>query len=194
MYAQQSGRRRAPTSIRVESTGTDLGLLPLLAASVPSVKTLATKAIMSVISIFDPGKKREANRKNRAQFWGDTARAGSITAARRVFGGQTEQFTSAERGYYAVQWKQLVSADSALAAKATALGPLPIPEPGSDTAPMSISEADMASLQEEINAYHNVASAASPSGNVVASAQRAGMPLILGLGILGAVLVSRKRR
>lgn len=177
--------------VRVDNGGTDLGALPVLIAAVPSVKTLAMKAFTSVISIFDPGKKREANRKNRAQFWGETARAGSITAARVVLGGRTMVYTINEKGYYEDQWKQLVAADSKLAAQAQALGGLPVPEPGSDVEPMRLSDEQLAALQAEIEAYRNPPTSGGGGGakpSAPGSPQQAGITLILGLGILGAFL------
>jgi hypothetical protein len=191
-------RRATANRVRVENGGTNLGILPILAAAVPSVKTLATKAITSVISIFDPGKKRDANRKNRAQFWGDTARAGSITAARRVYGGTTMVYTVDEKKLYADQWRSVQSAQPQLAAQAVALGKLPIEEPGSDTTPMSLPPEELEALQAEIDAFHN-----PPSGTVtatdgktaaaVAKSAQSSTGVIAAAAVLGALFILRKR-
>ena len=188
---------------RIENGGTNLGALPLVVASaIPSVKTLATKAINSIIGIFDPGKKRDANRKARATFWGDTAVAGSITAARRVLSGRTMVYTTEEKALYNAQWSRLVGANPSLAAKAQSLGNMPdgIPEPGSDASPpFSVPPDVLASLQEEINVYHGSTATAADvdaaaDAKAAAKPSQAGTGLLFGLGILGALLAGRKRR
>src|SRR3954469_14383067 len=66
---------------RRDALGDDLGLVPVIAAAVPTVKDLLGKAFTSLVSIFDPGKKRDAVREGQAEFWLQAAKNGSITAA-----------------------------------------------------------------------------------------------------------------
>lgn len=185
--------RNTPARIRVENGGTDLGALPLAAAAIPSIKSLATKAISSVIAIVDPGKKREANRKARAQMWGDFARAGSITAARRVLGGSRVQYTPTERGYYQTQWNSLMAAEPRLANQALVEGPLGVPEPGSDVAPPFIPDEDVAALQREVDFYRNPETAALPATTSTALVPvKANTNALLALGLVGAFLATRR--
>lgn len=171
-----------------------LGVLPaVVAAAIPSVKTLAQKALNSVLGIFDPGKRRDANRQARAVMWGDIAVAGSITAARRVLGGQTLVYTEKEKQYYRDQWKRLQSTEKRLADQAVTLGGLGIPEPGSDQEPARISDEDMQSLQREIDAYRTGGTTTATATTPVAPA-RAGMGWLLGLGIAGAIAAKLFRR
>lgn len=172
------------------SSGDEIGIIPaIVTAAIPSVRTLALKALNSVVGIFDPGKRRDTNRASRAVMWGDIAVAGSITAARRVLGGTTLQFTDKERQYYRDQWKRLQSAEPRLAAQAQTLGGIGIPEPGSDQEPAKIGDEDLSSLQREIDAYRaGVNSAPSSTGAPASAPAKAGAGTLLGLGLLGALL------
>lgn len=229
-YYMQSGQRiaatRRPSAVAVRVTspasfrlparasgvarlrvanGDELGVLPALAvAAIPSVKTLASRALTSVLGIVDPGKRRTANRKARAQMWGDLARAGSITAARRVLGGQTMQYTVEEKGFYVTQWNQLRAVDPTLAAEAQRLGPLGIPDPGSDQVPAQLSPEDESAIQREIDFYHSPKIAAQvqqvnadgspvPTPPTPKPPALAGANAFLALGLLGAFLATRRR-
>lgn len=176
--------------------GDEIGVVPaIVAAAIPSVKTLALKALNSVVGIFDPGKRRDANRAARAVLWGDLAVAGSITAARRVLGGTTLQFTDKERQYYRDQWKRVQASEPRLAAQAQALGGLGIPEPGSDQEPAKIGDEDTASLQREIDAYRAGVNSATPGATTTATTPaKAGVSTLLGLGLVGALLAKLLKR
>jgi len=147
-------RARKVKRARVQS-GDSLGALPLLAAaaSSPTVRGAISKAVGGLIGIVDPGKKREANRKARAQMWGDIARQGSITAARYILGGRTMVYTVNEKGYYEEQWKQLQAAQPGLASRAQSLGGLGPPGNGDD--PPSIDEYTQQALQKEVDEFRN---------------------------------------
>lgn len=186
--------------VRYESTGTHLGeylgILPAIAAAaIPSVKQLAQRALNSLIGIVDPGKKRDANRKARADIWCSLANAGSITAARRVLGGSKLQYTPKERQYYIDCWQRLLQTKPMLAQQAITLGQLGIPEPGSDVAPPSISEEDTTTLQREIDAY-NVAvqtnaplpGPGAPKGLLPAAPSTPSFGPIIAITIGGAIL------
>lgn len=181
--------------VRYNTTGTDfLGVLPALAAAaLPSVKELAQKALNSVIGIVDPGKKRDANRQARATLWCGLANRGSITAARRVLGGSTLQYTQKERQYYVDCWNALQKSKPMLTQQAQTLGALGVPEPGSDIAPPSIPDEEMASLQREIDAYDAATAAGAtqlpPPGGM--KALPAGISPVLALGIAGAFLARK---
>jgi hypothetical protein len=188
------GVRRGTSRIRYQTTGTDLGAylgqLEIAAIAVPSVKDLAAKALNSVIGIVDPGKKRDANRKARATIWCGLANAGSVTAARRVLGGSNVQYTPLERSYYADCWTKLLASKPVLAQQAKALGQLGVPEPGSDVAPPTIPEEDMATLQNEIDAYRqSITSGVAPKALPATTA--AGINPLIALGLVGAFLARR---
>lgn len=175
--------------------GEYLGIVPLVAAAIPSVKDLAAKALNSVIGIVDPGKKRDANRKARADIWCGLANAGSITAARRVLGGSKVQYTAKERQYYIDCWQKLMASKPALCQQAITLGQLGIPEPGSDVAPPSLSEEDQQSLQREIDAYNTALQTNAPlPGPATAKAlpaagqSTASLGPVIGIAIAGALL------
>lgn len=186
--------------LRYATTGTHLGeylgILPAVAAAaIPSVKQLAQKALTSLIGIVDPGKKRDANRKARADIWCSLANAGSITAARRVLGGSKLQYTAKERQYYIDCWQKLMASKPALAQQAITLGQLGIPEPGSDIAPPSLSSEDMASLQREIDAYNTAAQTGAPlpgpgapKALPAAGQSTASLGPLIGVAIAGALL------
>ena len=179
---------------RVRFSDGNLGVFPVVAAAIPSVKDLASKAITSVIAIVDPGKKRDANRKARAQMWGDFARAGSITAARRVYGGQTSQYTKEEKALYVAQWNSLRSAEPKLAAQAQALKGLSIPEPGSDVTPPYLAPEEVAAIQQEVDEYRAPEGVVTSTPKAAATPQQAGAGWLLGLGLAGAWLASKLRR
>lgn len=196
-------RRATPNTrvvrMRYATTGTNLGeylgILPVVAAAIPSVKDLAAKALNSLIGIVDPGKKRDANRKARADIWCSLANAGSITAARRVLGGSKVQYTAKERQYYIDCWQKLMSSKPALCQQAITLGQLGIPEPGSDVAPPSIPEEDQQSLQREIDAYNAAVQTNAPlPGPATAKAlpaagqSTASLGPVIGIAIAGALL------
>lgn len=189
--------------VRYDTTGTDLGsyvglgILPAIAAAaLPSVKDLAQKALNSVIGIVDPGKKRDANRQARAALWCGLANRGSITAARRVLGGSTLQYTPKERQYYLDCWTALQKSKPMLAQQAQTLGGLGVPEPGSDIAPPLIPDEDMAALQREVDAYDAATAAGATQLPAPATAKAlpaagqssASLGPLVGLAIAGAVL------
>lgn len=182
-------------AVRLQTTGTQLGALPLVAAAIPSIKDLARRAINSVIGIVDPGKKRDANRQARAAMWCDFANAGSITAARRVLGGSQVQYTAKERQYYIDCWNKLKASEPMLAQQAQALGPLGVPEPGSDVAPPFLADEEISSLQREVDAYRSGASAlpaSSPKLLTVQAGFGGNAGVLLALGIAGAFLARRR--
>lgn len=166
--------------VRVQGGGAQLGqlgILPVVAAAVPSVSQILGKITTSLISIVDPGKKRDANREARAEMWYQYASGGSVTAARRVHGGIHFQYTPKEKQYYIDRWAKFQSANPGLAAQAIAAGDLGIPEPGSDLVPPSLSAAEQAAIQAEINAYHaaHAAAGTSPASQPALTIAQAGL-------------------
>lgn len=197
--------RTQPGGVRVRLGGDQLGVLPLVAAAVPSVGQITSKILSGVVSIFDPGKKRDANREARAEMWYQFASAGSITAARRLYGGQQFQYTDKEKGYYRDRWSKFQSALPDLAKQATQLGPLGIPEPGSGVEPPQLSPADQQAIQAEIDAYHaaHAQQGTTPPAQPPVRVAQAGIgtgfmdnPLVLGGALIAAFLFNRspKRR
>lgn len=190
--------------IRVANPNYGLGILPVLAAeAVPSVSKILGKIATGLLSVVDPGKKRDANREARAEMWFQYASAGSITAARRLYGGQTIQFTDKEKQYYRDRWAKFQPTHTDLAAQAVSLGALGIPEPGSSVEPPSLSPADQQAIQDEINAYHaahataGVTPPAQPSLNV----KQAGIgglgldsPVVLAVALGAAIYFQMSKR
>lgn len=168
--------------------GDSLGVLPLVAAAVPSVSTLLKNAANSLIGIVDPGKKRDANREARARMYGALAVQGSITAANRVYsaavGIHGGEGPTKEAGWYKEEWAKIQAAVPTLAAAVPILPRVGLPDPQEPT----LSAADQTLIQNEINAYHGIAKTATAAGTVLQS--NAG--LLLGLGILGAFLFRRR--
>lgn len=170
-----------------------LGILPVIAAAVPSVSQILGKITTSLLAVIDPGKKRDANREARAEMWYQYASAGSITAARRLHGGTHFQYTAKERQYYIDRWAKFQAANPALAGQAQQLGDLGIPEPGSDLAPPTLSPEDQQAIQAEIDAYHQAHAAAGttpppqPGLNIASLGLGGSSPLVLGAALAYAL-------
>jgi hypothetical protein len=180
-----------------------LGIVPAVAAAaIPQAESLVRQALSALVSIIDPGKKRDAYREQRAEIYYQLANAGSVTAARILHGGSVLQYTPKERQYYVDRWAKLTSAhpdiaSAALAAEQAAGQPMGVPEPGSDAAP-SIPTSVLQGYQNEINAYHASQGTPTPGYTVPASTsplspQQAGVASLTGnktllLGLIGAGL------
>jgi hypothetical protein len=201
--AQRTTTQVDSGDVRVRLSGDQLGILPLVASAVPSVSQIAGKIVTSLVSIVDPGKKRDANREARAEMYYQYATAGSITAARRLYGGQTVQYTAKERQYYKDRWPKFAAAVPDLAAQAVALGlgPDGIPEPGSGTAPPQLSAVDSQQIQSEINAWHaaHAQAGTTPPGQPAIKVAAAGLggltdnPLVLGASLAAALFFGMKK-
>jgi hypothetical protein len=164
VYRRSTQRPRTASLVRVavvpQALG-ELGILPLVAAAVPSVSQILGKIGSSVLSILDPGKKRDANREARAEMFYQFASAGSITAARALYGGAEKGSVGAhsEIAMYVTRWQKLQAANPTLAAAARAAGPLGVgPDPGMN--PPTIPADEQAAIQQEINAFHMAHAAA----------------------------------
>lgn len=184
-------RRNAVRRVRVANLGDTQYIDP----NKLSVKSLAVKAINSLIGIFDPGKKREASRKARAVFYGDLAVAGSITAARIVnggaAGGQYQQYTTDEKAYYADQLARLKAADPTLQARALTAGELPVPGDGDSPAGWQPSSETVETFQREIDAYKSPSDFDVGGGKLppqIKQASAAGGSLLLPLVAIGLIL------
>lgn len=197
--AYYPGSNRSKSAVkRVRVRADALGDTQYIDANQLSVKSLAVKALNSLIGIFDPGKKREASRKARATFYGDLAVAGSITAARILMGGasggQYQQYTTNEKGYYDAQVARLRTADPVLYAKAQQAGELPVPGDGDTPAGWQPSSETIDSFQREIDGYRNPGDASVTGQNPNAPkpvTMKASSGLLLPLVALG-VLVGGK--
>jgi hypothetical protein len=171
-YRRPAAPRRGgivPNPSRRNTAG--LGLLPLAAAAAsPTVENIVKNAATAIIGIFDPGKKRDANREARAEMYYQLALAGSITATRRLYGGQTIQYTDKEKQMYRDRWAKFAQANPTLAAKAQQMGGLGIPEPGSDVQPPALSATDQEKIRQEIAlATGNPSEPLPPSVNLTPS-------------------------
>jgi hypothetical protein len=176
----------SPTRVRVAND--QLGVVPLIAAAVPSVKDLAAKAFTSLVAIFDPGKKRDAVREGQAEAFYQWAVAGSLTAARTLHGGTRIPYTVKEKGFYQTRWNKLQASNATLAAQAVAAGDLAPIDAGQSTTAIQFPPSLLDTVQNEINIAHGVASASSPIAGGVA---KAGVNPIVGLAILGAFLARK---
>lgn len=178
-----------------------------------TVQSIVKDAASAIIGIFDPGKKRDKNREARAEMWYQLALAGSITAARRLYGGQTIQYTDKEKQMYKDRWAKFAQANPTLAQQAVQKGGLGIPEPGSDVVPPSLSSTEQEKLRQEIALYTGGSSESLP-GDMSADVppadanagappaahppiQEAGLssnPLVLGAAAAALLLAFTKRR
>lgn len=189
----RAGLSGYPTRVRL--SGDQLGILPVIAAAAPSVTDLAKKAGMALVGIVDPGKKRDAERQARANMYRELAKQGSITAANRVYsasiGIHGGEGPTKEANWYKQAWSDIQATVPDIAAKVPSLPRVGLPDPQRP----ELSAADTSLIQNEINLYHGIASAAgSGAAAEVASAGASGnLGMILGLGVLGAFLVSRRR-
>ena len=201
-YAQPSRRQpkgNAGGDVQVRVSGRDeLGILPIAAAAVPSVSQILSKIAVGVISIVDPGKKRDAVREGQAEMWFQYASLGSLTAARTLHGGTHFPYTIKEKGYYSDRWARFQSANGGLAAQALAAGDLSPVDTGNSTTPVQIPAALQQTVQDEINAYQTAHAAAgtTPPAAPAIRLTEAGIgafslnnPLILGAALVAAVVM-----
>lgn len=190
--------------VRVQSDNLgDLGILPLVAAAVPSVSQILGKIGAGVLSIFDPGKKRDANREARAEMFYQFAVAGSLTAARALYGGAEKGSVGAqsEIAMYKTRWSKLQASSPTLVAQAIAAGPLGVgPDPGVN--PPTLPADEQAAIQSEINAYHAAHAAAGTAppkqpGLTIASAGIGGLmdsPVVLAAALGAAIYFGMNKR
>jgi hypothetical protein len=185
----RAGLAGFPTSVRIRNSD-QLGVIPVIAAAVPSVADLAKKALTSLVSIVDPGKKRDAVREGQAETWFQWASQGSITAARTLHGGTHFPYTVKEKGYYSTRWGKFQAANATLAAQAVQAGDLSPVDAGQSTTPVVIPQATQDLVQSEINTAHGVASPKPPTapGGGGGAAPGGVNPLFL----LGAAFLARK--
>jgi hypothetical protein len=176
-----------PTTVRVRND--QLGIVPVIAAAVPSVKDLAAKALKSLVSIVDPGKKRDAVREAQAETWFNWANEGSITAARTLHGGTHFPYTVKEKGFYQTRWNKLQASNATLAAQAAQAGDLSPVDAGQSTTPVVIPQATQDVVQQEINASHGVASKPAPGAAKNGGGGGGVNPLLL---LAGASFLLRK--
>lgn len=186
-----------PNSDRAQ--GDQLGII-IPESVTRAVSGAIQNAISAIVGLVDPGQKRDANRRARADMWFNLANLGSITAARRLHGGSQVQYTQEERNLYRDRWNQLVASKPDLAQQALALGDLGVPEPGSGLEPPSLPPAMIEDLKQEIAVYQGggtPASSGGTSGNypVPATVQptpdeiaQAGMPKLFTYALVGGVL------
>lgn len=197
-------RRNGALRVRVQGAQLGaLGILPVVTAAVPSVSQILSKITTSLVSIVDPGKKRDANREARAEMWYQFASQGSITAARRLHGGTHFQYTPKEKQYYIDRWAKFQRANPTLAAQALQAGDLGIPEPGSGIEPPALTPDDQQAIQGEISAYANAhatgavsTAPTSPALNIAQAGLLGGnfTTIVLGGALLYAVSTSLSKR
>lgn len=216
LYSRQPTRRARVghipprARVRIENGGTQLGVLPLVAAAVPSVSDLAKKALSSLVGIVDPGKKRDAARQAQAEQFYQWAVAGSITAARTLHGGTHIPYTSTEKGFYSSRWSSFQTSNPTLASAAVAAGDFAPVDLGQQTTVPPLPSGTQTQIQNEINAAHGKGTAAvipstaglanipyittvtAPAGSGGDGTSTAGPSgsagLLLALGVAGALL------
>ena len=172
-----------PTTVRVRNSD-QLGIVPVIAAAVPSVTDLAKKALTSLVGIVDPGKKRDAVREGQAETWYQWALQGSITAARTLHGGTHFPYTVKEKGYYSARWAKFQASNATLAAQAVQAGDLSPVDAGQSTMPVVIPQALQDTVQNEINTAHGIATPKPPTANGGGGAGGGGInPLLLLAGV-----------
>lgn len=82
--------------------------------------------LKSVVSVIDPGKARDAARISRRDFFLNAAKAGSVTAARYLLAGESNVYTTKEKGEYRDGIKELENGNATYKqtlASARAAGP-----------------------------------------------------------------------
>lgn len=203
-YPTLSGPPATTRRVRIRARrGSQLGILPLVAAAVPSVSTILGNIGKSVLSIFDPGKKRDANREARAEMFYQFASAGSLTAARALYGGAERGSVGAasEIAMYKTRWAKLQAANPTLAAQAVQAGPVGVgPDPGLN--PPTIPSDEQQAIQAEINVYHaaHAAAGTTPPAQPGLTISTAGVgtlvtsPVVLGAALVAAILLNQQKR
>jgi hypothetical protein len=193
-YAQQgSTRQQNGDTVRVQFAGDQLGILPVVAAAVPSVSQILGKIGSSVIAIFDPGKKRDADREARAEMYYQLALQGSTTAANRMYSAAVGIHggvgPTKEANFYKERWAKFQAQMPDLAATIPSLPRVGLPDPQAPT----LQPADQQAIQAEITAFHT--GGATPQQKQVATKALAdlsggimGNPLVLGAALIFAVV------
>lgn len=167
-------------------------------SSIPVVGPLLSNIVGPLASIFDPGAKRDAGRKQRLNGIVALANEGSLLAARQLYGGAERGAVGAasEKALYQSAWANFQSAHPDLATAAKAAGAAGVgADPVNGWQPPA---ADLAQYQQEITAYR--------SGGIVATAQQAAgarldsagltgkVGLAIALGLVGAFVLKGGRR
>lgn len=143
-------------------------------SSVPVVGPLLSNIVGPLVSIFDPGKKRDAGRKQRIDGITALANAGSLLAARQLYGGAEKGAVGAasEITLYKNAWAAFQTAHSDIATAARAAGPAGVgPDPVNGWQPPA---SDVAQYQAEIQAYRTGGIAATAAA--AAQTRLAGFP------------------
>lgn len=158
---------------------------PVLAAAASDVKKLISNLASSIIGLVDPGKKRDAQREQKAETYYQVAKLGSLTAARHLYGGSYLQYTIKEKGFYSDRWTRFKTESPTLAQQAVTAG-------GINSTP-DITDADISQMQKEVDAVAAEKGTTAPPASsrpalstaAAAPASRAMLWLVAG----GAVLV-----
>lgn len=161
-----------------------------------TVGSILTSARNAIVGIVDPGRKRDANRRARADMWARLADQGSITAARILYGGTYKQYTSEEKGWYRDRWNIFQRSHPDLASEAMRLGGLGVPEPGSGSEPPQLTSAMQAQVEQEIAEFQATGSMepAPSGGTAVAGLTDNKLVMALAAGGLALALMRRGRR
>jgi hypothetical protein len=187
----RAGLSGYPTT-RVRVRNDQLGVIPVIAAAVPSVTDLAKKALVSLVGIVDPGKKRDAVREAQAEMWFQWASQGSITAARTLHGGTHFPYTPKEKGFYQTRWNRFSASNATLAAQAVAAGDLSPVDAGQSTTPVVIPQTVQDTVQAEINVAHGVATAKPENGGAGGAGGAGGGGGVNPLLLLAGAFLARK--
>lgn len=153
-------------------------------SEIPVVGPLLSNIVGPLASIFDPGKKRDAGRKQRVDGIAALANAGSLLAARQLYGGAEKGAVGAasEKALYAAAWGAFQQAHNDIATAARAAGPAGVgPDPVNGWQPPP---ADVAQYQREIQAYR--------TGGIAATTAQAAQVRLAGFpgGVWGAVALA----
>ena len=164
-------------------------------SQVPVVGSILSNFVGPIAGLIDPGAKRDAGRKQRAQGISEFANEGSLLAARQLYGAAEKGAVgaAAEKALYVPLWQtfQANHADIATAAKlagAAGVGPDPV----NGWQPPA---ADVAQYSSEIAAYqqHGVLATAQQAAGARAGVSGSTLGIVAALGIGLALLRSSRR-
>lgn len=163
-------------------------------AEVPVVGPILSSFVGPILGAFDPGSKRDAGRKQRADGITRLANEGSLLAARQLYGAAEKGAVGAasEKALYAAAWSTFQSAHADIAAAARAAGPAGVgPDPVNGWNPPA---SDVAQYSKEVQQYQQYGAAALTAQAVKtrASALPGGtLGIVIGAGVLLAFLRRR---
>lgn len=201
--ARGRARARARANARARGLG-DVGATPApsvaqaaaqtVVSEIPVIGPVIAPFVAPLVNIFDPGAKRDAGRKQRANGIAALANEGSLLAARQLYGAAVKGAVGAkaEIALYTPLWAALQQAHPDIAAAAVAAGSAGVgPDPVNGWNPPA---SDVAQYSKEIQQYKTLGTVASAAQ--AATARASIIPggttgLLIGAGLLFAFLRRR---